>query len=683
MHYSLINKKSSQSATGFTLVEMLIIAPIVILAIGGFIALMVTMVGSVLSTRDQTTMTYQSQDALNRVEDDIRLSAQFLTTTGTLVSPQGSNDGTAAFTNASNTLILYTLATTKNPSDSSRELVYYENQPNACGAQQTFNQVLINKIIYYIKNGSLWRRTVMPAYNTNATPDTETVCTAPWQQDSCSPGYSIATRCKTNDIELMKNVSTLDVKYYSNSSSTVDLTAAGAAAASSVKVTVSGSKNSAGHTVGTTQSTRATRLNVSVQPPTIIPLQFTQHPADKAVIHTDTNVAFSASASLARATFQWERSINNGAFLPVAGATSATYTLPTVNLGMTGDRYRAVATADNETVTSNPATLTVTIWGDMDFGPGFSNFQDTYSINNYSWLGYTRTTAGVVMLKGMVKKSTAIAAGDLIGTLPAGSRPSGTLIFQTSSANASSRVDVNALGEIRVQVGNAGWVSLEGINFIPAGTSYTRNPLTLVNSWVDYGGSFPTPTYVMDSVGRVNVQGLVKNGTITDNTQIVNNLPASARTGEYLHLPSRNSAFGLIGISPTTGIVAKGTGTNNYTTLNSLYYPASFGSWTNLALQYGWVTYSAGFASPQYAKGADNIVRLKGLVRAGTTTDGTVIANLPAGYRPKDGSRALIGTVCNPNVYCRIDVLPNGNVELYFSNNGWTSLDSVTFLAEQ
>lgn len=269
MLYSSKIKSAPQSAAGFTLIEMLIIAPIVILAIGGFITLMVTMVGSVLATRDQTTMIYQSQDALNRIEDDIRLSAQFLTTTGTLVSPQGSNNnftGTAAFTNTTNALILQTLATTKNPADSTRELVYYKAQPNQCDAQKVFNAVYFNKVIYFIKSGSLWRRTVMPNYNTSATTNSETVCAAPWQQNSCSPGYAPATRCQTNDIELMKDITSLAVEYYATPSSTTNIGATNAGAAMSVKVTTNGSKTAAGRIVTTSQSTKATRLNVPVAP---------------------------------------------------------------------------------------------------------------------------------------------------------------------------------------------------------------------------------------------------------------------------------------------------------------------------------------------------------------------------------------------------------------------------------
>jgi Tfp pilus assembly protein PilV len=683
MHHLSKTKSSTRAISGFTLVEMLVIAPIVILAIGGFIALMVTMVGSVLTTRDQNAMIYQSQDSLSRIEDDIRLAARFLTTTSTLTSPQGSNNnftGTSAFTNASNTLILSTLATTKNPADATRELVYYKNQPNACDAQKVFNQVYFNTIIYFIKDGSLWRRTVMPNYNTSSTVDAETVCTAPWQQNSCSPGYT-STRCQTNDIELMKNVSSLAVEYYSSASSNTNLGSGNAGAATSIKVTVNGSKNTAGRTVATSQSTRATRLNISIQPPTFLPLGFIQHPSDTSVIHTDTNIQFAASPNYSGATIQWQRSIDSGAtWTDISGATSSTYTLATVSLSMTNYRYRAVATYNSETATSNPATLTVTLWGDIEFNSGFSNYLGTYAP-----IGYTKTTRGVVMLKGLIKKSSAIVSGEVIGTLPVGSRPSGILLFQTSTnSNVASRIDIYPNGDIKVNIGDAGWVSLEGITFIPAGTSYTRNTLTTANGWVNYGGSFSPATYVTDSLGRTHVEGLVRNGTIANGTQMVSNLPASARTDKYMHLPARSTTSGEIGIDQTDGIVAKNAGTNGYMAINSFFYPASMsGSWTNLTLQSGWVSYDGGsfFSPPQYTKGADNIVRLRGLIKGGSTANGTLVANLPAGFRPKD--RTLLGSVCNPNVYCRIDVLSNGNVELSLADSAWTSLDSVTFLAEQ
>lgn len=259
--------ESRQSVRGFTLVEMLIIAPIVIIVISGFVALMITLVGDVLITRDQNSMTFEAQDALDRIEQDTRLSTQFLTTTGSLTAPQGSDNnftGTAAFTNPSNTLILSVLATDANPADATRRLVYYVNQPNPCGSLQTYNRVFLIKIVYFIKSNALWRRSLVPDYNFNVTPDSQTLCqttsTGVWQQNTCSPGYT-ASRCKTNDAEIMKNISALGIKYFSDPGSTTDIGSGNGGTATTIEVTVTGQKTTAGRPVSTSAVLRASKLN--------------------------------------------------------------------------------------------------------------------------------------------------------------------------------------------------------------------------------------------------------------------------------------------------------------------------------------------------------------------------------------------------------------------------------------
>src|SRR3954469_24566042 len=110
-----ISQTSSKSRSrGFTLIEVLIIAPIVVLVIGGFVALIMAMVGDVLLTRDQNVMAYETQDALDRIEQDTRIGTQFLNTSRTLTSPQGSDDDIAAFS-STDSLIIGALATDKNP----------------------------------------------------------------------------------------------------------------------------------------------------------------------------------------------------------------------------------------------------------------------------------------------------------------------------------------------------------------------------------------------------------------------------------------------------------------------------------------------------------------------------------------------------------------------------------------
>jgi hypothetical protein len=86
------------------------------------------------------------------------------------------------------------------------------------------------------------------------------------------------------------------------------------------------------------------------------------------------------------------------------------------------------------------------------------------------------------------------------------------------------------------------------------------------------------------------------------------------------------------------------------------------------------------FSTPQYTKTSDNVVHLKGLIRSGSTTYDTVIATLPAGFRPK---ARILTTTTNTSVYSRIDILPDGQVRFMGSTNNWLSLDTISFVAEQ
>lgn len=82
------------------------------------------------------------------------------------------------------------------------------------------------------------------------------------------------------------------------------------------------------------------------------------------------------------------------------------------------------------------------------------------------WLDGT----GTVHLTGLATKTGTPAAADVIGTLPAGFRPSEDLVFgvNTGEGIAAGRVDVEADGDVVWQAGSTGetdYVSLAGISF--------------------------------------------------------------------------------------------------------------------------------------------------------------------------------------------------------------------------
>ena len=81
---------------------------------------------------------------------------------------------------------------------------------------------------------------------------------------------------------------------------------------------------------------------------------------------------------------------------------------------------------------------------------------------------------------------------------------------------------------------------------------------------------------------------------------------------------------------------------------------------TVLTLSASWVAYDANWNVPAYFKGSDNVVRVLGAMKSGTTTAGTVVATLPAGYRPAKVAGPFISF--GLGVYVAFYVLPNGDI---------------------
>jgi hypothetical protein len=85
-----------------------------------------------------------------------------------------------------------------------------------------------------------------------------------------------------------------------------------------------------------------------------------------------------------------------------------------------------------------------------------------------------------------------------------------------------------------------------------------------------------------------------------------------------------------VGVTGATGGVGA-TGSVGATGATGPGFSAN--TWHALTLQNGWLAYGSGFPTPAYRKEGDR-VWLRGLIYAGTTTDGTTLFTLPSGYLP-------------------------------------------------
>lgn len=189
-----INNKGHQTLSlskGFTLVEVLVVAPLVILVIGGFVGAIIAMTGNVLLTRSANKLIYDIQDTLDRIEADVHKSAGFLDENKIEIQePQGKNNLKEPFKAIDPALIINFYATDKNPTDDTRKVLLKTSD----------NSPLMMEVVYFVDSGTLWRRVIAQnGYEIAAN-------SIPWQQPSCKTGKINGTTCKVKDMRLVDGV---------------------------------------------------------------------------------------------------------------------------------------------------------------------------------------------------------------------------------------------------------------------------------------------------------------------------------------------------------------------------------------------------------------------------------------------------------------------------------------------
>lgn len=255
---------------GFTLVEVLVVSPIIILFIGAFVALLVTLTGESLVVREKNVIIHDTQSALDSIQADISQSTSFLSNTPSLTPPQGSNNSTAPFTDVTSgqndALIMQLPATNAAPSNPARTLIYV-GTPGSCDSK---NALQTYTVVYFVGDDgdttasgdvALFKRVILP---------TSSSCATIWQRGTCRASVMTTgnlSTCMASDERLIGGASeiTFEVKYYnyvSGASTAARDNNATTATDASAAITVS--EQIAGETVTHTASVRATSLNTQV-----------------------------------------------------------------------------------------------------------------------------------------------------------------------------------------------------------------------------------------------------------------------------------------------------------------------------------------------------------------------------------------------------------------------------------
>ena len=215
----MLNKThKSKFSTAFTLVEVAIVIPMVLVVIGAFILTLVNFTANAVNSRQDNSVAVEAQGILNRMANDIADSTGFLVQNDFNVqSPQGSNNGTTKFTTTKNSVLVLQMPFTKsNPRTNTASVdnfVYKPNSPLACTNPDAItNSLATYNVVYFTSVGRLERRTVVPLnYSTSAN-----ACSTPWQKPTCAAGQS-GTYCAGGVDERLSqdaNIGNLTMTFY-------------------------------------------------------------------------------------------------------------------------------------------------------------------------------------------------------------------------------------------------------------------------------------------------------------------------------------------------------------------------------------------------------------------------------------------------------------------------------------
>lgn len=323
--------------------------------------------------------------------------------------------------------------------------------------------------------------------------------------------------------------------------------------------------------------------------------------------------------------------------------------------------------------------------GQPAFTNGWVNFGAPWGV-----AAFYKDPDGWVHLKGLIRSGTINTSAF---TLPAGYRPPYRWLMSVDSNTSQGTVVVQTDGTVIPSTGNIAYFQLFDISFPTRLDEALWLPVGLdLNGWAqDFFGTDPNwnpniAVYVRDD-GLCVLRGSVKSGTANTDMFRIPDKAKPRRTWIFPGVTSGGAeAFARFDATYNGTLRQVAGGANTYNILWGMKWwnhRADDYPWVDLALQNSWVNYASAndLYKAQILKDKFNVVHLRGTIKNGTVTAGTVITNVPAGYRPLE--QQLFMTTCGGSgQFARINVLANGDIQIQAGINGFFELRG-SWLAEQ
>lgn len=241
-----MNRKNLQA--GFTIVELLVICPIVMAVIAFMMSYLFRQFGELTKTTTQVNLQVTAQAAIFNLQDDVFFANAFVSDLNNgLTDTYAPSGGWVASSNPLR-FIISTPAMTASHRSASRQTVYINTLGCSPQSLKEQNDALYDNIIIFASGTNLYKRIV-------TAPSTMSTCGTSFRKQTC-PAANATSSCPA-DILLTDRLSSMVITYKNSSGATVTTPEQ----ASLVKIDLTLSDTAFAEPVSATASITLRRLN--------------------------------------------------------------------------------------------------------------------------------------------------------------------------------------------------------------------------------------------------------------------------------------------------------------------------------------------------------------------------------------------------------------------------------------
>ncbi len=192
---------------GFTLLEVLIMSPIVMLTIVIILSFLFNQYGQLVQQGSQLNLNVEAQNITFSMQDDLFFANAYSSAINTNLSDTNQPAGGWKAATSPQTLIVSVPAETANRRSPSRKPVYV-NTEGCDPTVLTDNTPLYNNVIYFVSGTNLYKRYL-------TAPSTLNTCGTSYQKQTC-PSNKVTSSCPPDRV-LTDKLQSFTVTYYDTS----------------------------------------------------------------------------------------------------------------------------------------------------------------------------------------------------------------------------------------------------------------------------------------------------------------------------------------------------------------------------------------------------------------------------------------------------------------------------------